>query len=386
MTWTAGSAGAGLRAGLGHVECLPLGAAQILHNRESGALVASDAFGATVIDQFAQTGEVAATIRGTATVLGVAEDRVAAPVRDLLDGWYGDGLFLEAMRPFPGAIAHRSASVAREVRFELGPRAVVLRSECTDLAEDIVRAMAPMGLEAAAVSAAPGETVGLDALVADDGLAVFRDGAPVWGVSGYELARFHLLREIMDVLCGPQQIAAHLHASAVEKDGVALVFAGASGSGKSTLATLLVGAGARLAADDHVAVGVDGETLGAFPTRSNLKPGSYDLPEVRAVTGLAHGAEAGVETLERPVERVPAGRFSRLGAFVFPHYAGPGSENSLTPIAKPEALQLLIQTGSRVSRTTRSVAPLIHALNTRPSYRLSFGDTEFAVSTCLNLF
>jgi len=380
-TGTDGAAGADLAEALGHVESLPLGDAVIVHNRESGAMVATNAFGAMLIDHLRATPDAEAVVGTIAAALDLPDSEVRGAVEATLARWDADGLFLTALRPFPMAIPFRPVADGVQRRLGLGPRAVILESEDAALVEDLDRALAPMGL-----ATGPGVTadtpVRLDVIRGEDeGYWAFRDGAPIWGVADYALTRFHVLREIMDALCGPERVAAHLHASAMALGGAGLVFAGASGSGKSTLATMLLGAGAALAADDHVAVDITGSALLAFPTRPNLKPGTADLASVRAVIAAQGQRAEGFV----PKARLAIGTELRLAGIVFPRYA-PDADNAMTPLAPDAALRELIQTGSRVSRSTRSLAPLLHALDTCPAFRLSYRDTDFAIAQCLSLF
>ena len=366
-------------AALDHVESLPLGEAVILHNRESGAIVATNAFGAMLIDALRRTPDTEAVVRRTAVELEMPEPDVRAAVETTLARWHEDGVFLTAVRPFPMAIPYRPTEGATARRLQLGTRTALIQIESAELARDIDRALAPMRLAAEADT--PGAAaVRLDVVAEDHVFGVFRDDAPVWGAAPYELTRFHLLREIMDILCGPERISAHLHASAVAVSGAGLVFAGASGSGKSTLATSLIGAGAALVSDDHVAIDTDGAALLAFPTRPNLKQGGHAVPQVDAVIA-DHGGAAGDYV---PRRRRPAGEAVPLAGFVFPRYA-PDADNKLSAIDPAEALRELIQTGSRVSRSTRSIAPLVQALRAHPTRVLSYRDTDFAVDQCLAL-
>lgn len=370
----------GLAQALTHVECLPLGDTVIVHNRESGAMVETNAFGAMLLDHLTARPDPDTAVAGIAAALARPEAEVRDAVAPILARWTADGVFLTAQRPFPRAVPYRPVEGGVVRRFTLGPRAVTLACEDAALVTDLDRALAPLGLGDARPQTAQAP-LRLEALHDGAGYGVFRDGAPVWGVAGYELTRFHLLREIMDGLVGPERVGAQLHASAVALSGQALVFAGASGSGKSTLATLLLGAGCAQVADDHVALSTGGDRLFAFPTRPNLKPGTKALPEVRAIVAAEGAEDAGGFA---PRTRVPAGTPVALAALVFPAFA-PDAENSRSPVAPEAALRMLIQTGSRVSRSTRSVAPLIAALDGRPIWRLSYRDSAFARDACLAL-
>lgn len=70
-----------------------------------------------------------------------------------------------------------------------------------------------------------------------------------------------------------------LHASAVERDGRALVMTGESGSGKSTLATLLAAHGWRFMGDEFVLLDLADGRVHAFPRLVSLKNAA--IAEVR---------------------------------------------------------------------------------------------------------
>lgn len=366
-----------LAQALAHVERLPLGDAVIVHNRASGAMVETNAFGALLLDHLTALPDPDTAVAGIAASLERPEAEVRDAVGATLARWTADGVFLTAQRPFPMAVPYRPVAGGAVRHFVLGKRAVALTSEDPALVADLDRALAPLDLGAAR-RPAPGAPLRLEVLRHAAGYGVFRNGAPVWSVAGYELTRFHLLREIMDGLVGPERVGAQLHASAVSLSGRALVFAGASGSGKSTLATLLLGAGCAQVADDHVALSTGGGHLFAFPTRPNLKPGTAALPELRAIFAAEGAEDAGGFV---PETRVPTGAEVALAALVFPAYA-PDAENSRSPVAPETALRELIQTGSRVSRSTRSIAPLLAALGRHPIWRLSYRDSAYARDEC----
>lgn len=68
-----------------------------------------------------------------------------------------------------------------------------------------------------------------------------------------------------------------LHASAVERDGQALLMTGISGAGKSTLAALLMARGWRLMGDEFALVDPLTGLIHAFPRLVSLKNGSIDI-------------------------------------------------------------------------------------------------------------
>ena len=117
-----------------------------------------------------------------------------------------------------------------------------------------------------------------------------------------------------------------VHASCVDLDGQGVLITGASGRGKSTLALALIGQGARLVADDRVALVRTGETVTA--TRP---PGLPPLIEARGL-GLLHAplcsatVLALVVDLDTPeTERLPPLRHtSVLGCAIPLIYRGEG--------------------------------------------------------------
>jgi HprK-related kinase A len=68
-----------------------------------------------------------------------------------------------------------------------------------------------------------------------------------------------------------------LHASAVERDGRALLMTGASGAGKSTLAALLGERGWRFLGDEFALLGLDSGALHPFPRAISLKNAAISL-------------------------------------------------------------------------------------------------------------
>jgi HprK-related kinase A len=135
-----------------------------------------------------------------------------------------------------------------------------------------------------------------------------------------------------------------LHASAVERDGRAVLMTGISGAGKSTLAALLMARGWRLMGDEFVLIDPRTGAAHAFPRLISLKneaiavaqnahpQGRFGpllagtpkgdirhlVPDARAIAAMAEPAEPalilfprfGFETAERPV--LPSEAFVRL--------------------------------------------------------------------------
>jgi HPr kinase/phosphorylase len=111
-----------------------------------------------------------------------------------------------------------------------------------------------------------------------------------------------------------------LHASCVELAGTGVVLIGPSGSGKSDLALRLIDGGARLIADDRLAVERDGPCLFGRPAASLA-----GLLEVRGfgIVRLRHGARSRLGLVvdldpRRAAERLPEPAVHRLLGLALP--------------------------------------------------------------------
>lgn len=100
------------------------------------------------------------------------------------------------------------------------------------------------------------------------------EARPVPGTSEEAVRHLYLDHVLPRLLAGAGRTV--LHASAVEVDGVAIVFAGESGSGKSTLAASFCAAGARLLSDDAVLLDDRFRVIPSYPVH-RLWPSSASV-------------------------------------------------------------------------------------------------------------
>lgn len=358
----------------------------MLHSRESGALLSSNDFGRDIYDALRARLNLPEIADEIARQNGFERSDVEPLVSDVVQQWQAAGLFLQDMCPFVDPVPYRVPVTDISHTYCFGNRYVVLRCENPKLSKQVA---ACLRIYAAGPLSSPddGETALLDVIAEDGEYGVFRDRVPVWGRAPHDLTRYHIIRECMDHICTPARVAAHLHAAAVAQGGQALILAGGSGQGKTTLSLGLLASGCQQAADDHVAVAVDGTNMLAFPAVSSVKRGAWNLPWVQSLDpgGSAETASPrnGVRFV-RPPRTVPAATPLPVSAFVFPDYAE-GAENSCSLLDPAQALTQLIQTGGRVSRRNPSLAPLVALLDRVPSYYLRYGSTDYSVETCQSL-
>jgi hypothetical protein len=171
------------------------------------------------------------------------------------------------------------------------------------------------------------------------------------------------------------------HASAVARDGDAVLFAAHSESGKSTLAAGLVRAGCAYVTDEAVALDWHHGCIQPYPKPISLDPGSWPLfPEVEPVTGSAF--DAPFVQWQVPPERLGPGHVSgpcRPRWVVFPEYVA-GAPTTLTPISRGEALVEWAKNTFRFNQHGRRALELLGALVPGiDCYRMTVGDLDHAV-------
>jgi len=183
-----------------------------------------------------------------------------------------------------------------------------------------------------------------------------------------------------------------LHAGAVSRAGVGLLFPGVSRSGKSTLMFGLLARGFRYLSDD--AILFDPETLQMipFPRSLSLKGDARDLA-MRMCPAL--GKEGPARTLHKrdpwylnpsDVRAEPWGQTCYADCLIFPRY-DPGQPSGLTEMGRAWAAATLAhQTLNfpqyRGERGLDFVTRLVHRAR---CYRLSVDHLEDAVSTISDL-
>lgn len=174
-----------------------------------------------------------------------------------------------------------------------------------------------------------------------------------------------------------------LHASAVERDGAALIMTGHSGAGKSTLAALLGERGWRLMGDEFVLLDPVSGLVHAFPRLVSLK---------NAATELFEGI--GADRLGPPLADTPKGLIRHLRPnphaiarmdeparpvlILFPQF---GPSQAIRPVAAPEAFVRLTQASTNyVVMGENGFAALTRLVTEVPSVAIDYPDTDAAIA------
>lgn len=133
----------------------------------------------------------------------------------------------------------------------------------------------------------------------------------------------------------------HLHAAAMERDGVGLILPAESGSGKSTLAMGLLRRGWRYLCDEFALVHSQSLLLHPFPRAICLKRGSFSLAEEMNIAlprGDRHHSAKGFVHFVSPfdIATQPVGSVCPVRLVVFPRYQA-GGRPELSPMTRGEA-------------------------------------------------
>lgn len=348
----------------------------------SGAIVLTNDFGSSIHQGLANGLSPEQIARNLAETL---KDQTAAltAVQTVLSTWEKAGLLLSSAPEFPDPVDY-SPSVGTTLRFGgAGGNGQVLISDET-LAEQVSTILGHMpplpGPEGRALSAQRTQT----------GFAIFDGERPLSGSIPLDAARFVIIRELAEDLCGQQDVAAVCHAGCVADGNQALMICGDSGQGKSTLTLGLVAAGCSYLGDDHIPLHRDGRSALCFPTAAGVKATAWDLPEIidlQTRFGLTpQSPRQGVRYL--PLHRAQAPRVGEkrpIAALIFPHFH-PDASFEMVRLTPEQALIQGLQAGSRLSRSHKSnLAPLCNFLNDVPAYALHYSSSSQFVPACLKL-
>ena len=175
-----------------------------------------------------------------------------------------------------------------------------------------------------------------------------------------------------------------LHASAVERDGKALLMTGISGAGKSTLAALLSARGWRLMGDEFALLDPETGLVHAFPRLVSLKNAAIHvvtaaLPEARFGPLLAATPKGDIRHLVPDAAAVAAmDQPAAPALLLFPSFGFAAADRVVLP---SEVFVRLTQASTNyVALGERGFAALTHLVRTIPARAIDYPDTDSAIA------
>lgn len=177
-----------------------------------------------------------------------------------------------------------------------------------------------------------------------------------------------------------------LHASAVERDGRALLMTGASGSGKSTLSALLGQRGWRFLGDEFALVDLRNGALRPFPRPISLKNESIGLFPAGEIVAVLEGTPKGrLGYLRAPADAVARMDDTAQPALIlFPRF---GHAKAVRPIARSEVFVRLTQASTNyVALGEPGFDALTRLVREVPARAIDYPDTSAAIDLVESLW
>lgn len=365
------------------IEICSVGERALLYSRCSGALVYSNDIGLATFEYLRTGFGFEGLIERISRAENASRIEAISLFEATIESWGQAGLLDATPQPFADVLPHRvPQSNAGHSYYSLGERCVVIRSESRRISQQVEAILSPYR------SARPAQSVAIvDVLAVENQFMVFCDRVPTWRLANEDEARYLIIRECIEALCDPIEVAAIFHAGCAFINGKGVLLAGETGHGKSTLTLGLVEAGCTYVADDMVALHRDGMSAIALPLVAGLKAGSLDLPAIRRLLSRALGGSPSPRpdvTYLLPDDCAVAGSRIQVNAIILPEYKARG-QLSVEKVAPEDALAQILTSGTELSRRSRTIKPLARLLNQVPSYSLKFSDLEGARQVCLRL-
>lgn len=175
-----------------------------------------------------------------------------------------------------------------------------------------------------------------------------------------------------------------LHASAVERDGRALLMTGESGAGKSTLAALLAARGWRLMGDEFALIDLADGRVHAFPRLVSLKNAAIKvvadaIPNARLGPLLAGTPKGDIRHLVPDARAIAdMARPAPPALLLFPRYGHAAEER---PVAPSEVFVRLTQASTNYTALgERGFDALTRLVQTVPARAIDYPDTPSAIA------
>ena len=175
-----------------------------------------------------------------------------------------------------------------------------------------------------------------------------------------------------------------LHASAVERDGRALLMTGHSGAGKSTLAALLGERGWRFLGDEFALLDLEDGVLHPFPRAISLKNEAaylFDVEEARLGPVLASTPKGRIRHLRPGADAIARmAETARPALILFPRY-GRDLAPAIRPVGAAEVFVRLTQASTNYVALGEPGFAALSALVTEvPAQAIDYPDTDAAIA------
>ncbi|WHU02956.1 HprK-related kinase A [Sphingomonas sp. NIBR02145] len=175
-----------------------------------------------------------------------------------------------------------------------------------------------------------------------------------------------------------------LHASAVERDGKAVLMTGISGAGKSTLAALLMARGWRLMGDEFVLIDPRTGAAHAFPRLISLKNQAIAVAQAAHPQGrfgplLAGTPKGDIRHLVPDARAIAAmDELAQPALILFPRF---GFDTAERPVLPSEAFVRLTQASTNyVHLAERGFDALTRLVQSVPARAIDYPDTEAGIA------
>ena len=175
-----------------------------------------------------------------------------------------------------------------------------------------------------------------------------------------------------------------LHASAVARDGRAVILSGESGSGKSTLAALLGEDGWRLMGDEFTLIDPAGGDAFAFPRAVSLKNEAIAAVAARVDAARMGPLLAGTpkgdirHLIPRPEAIAAMHEPARPALLLFPRFGG---EAAVEPMGEGEAFVRLTEASTNyVALGEAGFAALTRLVRETPAFGISYPDSAAGIA------
>lgn len=219
---------------------------------------------------------------------------------------------------------------------------------------------------------------------------VWADGSPIGSGSRFDLALSYISWLVNRGVVTHSREDLLFHAAVAAWGGEGVLLPAAMESGKTTLVAGLLACGLSYFSDEVGALDIQRLELKAYPKPLSVDPGSYGVLERLLETPGPTFGQRGARQWQVPPNvlqrEAVSSRRARLSKVVFPRYEA-GAPTTLTPVARAEALVMLVKNSFNFSdRPGEHLEALGKVLEDADCYQLVTGSLPEACRAVLGLF